>query len=245
MRWHLLTVFLLTSFAMAQNAQQPAAPSTSGMVITGGYASTPTQAPSILTPHVTLGVASANPVGATSSASGLQVGASSAALPPAVSQQAVSNQAIVTTGEINSGNTRTGIGPVGAIVAPGPQTGANTTASTQEANTAVVAPARSNESQPDVAAAARYYREHHQRAVKTYTNDDINRLNDQTNTASSGANSALPASDMSAPAAAPTSNPAATMPATDQTQQAPAAQAPAAPEPKKPAPYTPPQTPPQ
>ncbi len=251
MRWHLLTLLLLTSFALAQNAQQqPTAQSNSGMVISGGYASTPVQAPTVVTPHITLGVASSNPVGATSSASGLQVGATSAAIPPTVSQQPIVNQAIV-SGEVNAGNTRTGIGPVATIVAPGPQgtasnLPANSNAQTNgtAANTTMTGAIAPTEPQPDVAAAARYYKEHRQHAVKTYTNDDINRLNEQTNTAASGANSALPASDMNAPATPSTSNPASTMPQTDQSQQAPSARPPAA-QPKKPAPYTPPQTPPQ
>ena len=243
MRWYLLTALTITSLALAQNVQQPAAPSTSGIVVSGGYASTPIQAPTVMTPHVTLGVASPNPVGATSSASGLQVGATSAALPPAVSQQPVVNEAIISSGGVNAGNTRTGIGPVASIAAPGPQaanTNAQANGEAENANSGeAVAPAQSQ--MVDVAAAARYYKEHHQRAVRTFTNDDINRLNQQTNTASSGANSALPASDMSTPAAPSTSNPAATMPQTDKSQQAPATQ----PEPKKPVPYTPPATPPQ
>lgn len=234
----------MASLAVAQTAQQPAAPSTSGVVINGGYASTPVQAPTVLTPHVTLGIASPNPVGATSSAGGLQVGATSAAIPPAVTQQPIANEAVVSNGSVNAGNTRTGTGPVATIVAPGPQGTSAAQANGETSSTAVSGVAVPAESQSiDVAAAARYYKEHHQRAVRTFTNDDINRLNQQTNTASSGANSALPASDMSAPAAPATSNPAATLPQTDQAKPAPAE--PPVAQPKKPAPYTPPQTPPQ
>src|SRR5690349_13996063 len=103
MRWQLLTLFALAGFALAQNSQ-PVAPATSGAVINGGYVSTPVTAPTVVTPHVTLGVASTNPVGATSSANGLQVGATSAAIPGTSAQQGVVNQAYISNGAANVGN---------------------------------------------------------------------------------------------------------------------------------------------
>lgn len=242
MRWYLLTLVALAGVALAQTTnQQPVAPTTSGMVVQGGYASTPVTSPTVMTPHVTLGVASANPVGATSSASGLQVGATSAAIPPATGQQTVINEAIVSSGNANPGNIRTGTGPAAAIVAPAAAT-AQTGTSTNEQGGVVGAV----EPGPDVAEAARYYRTHRQHAVRTYTNDDINRLR-QDEGSNSSMKTEMPASDVNAPSTPASSNPAATMPQADQ-QPMPSSQVPAntPPESKsKPAPYTPPATPPQ
>jgi hypothetical protein len=263
MRWHLLTLFAMAGVALAQTTtQQPVAPNNSGMVIQGGYVSTPVMAPTVMTPHITLGVASANPVGATSSAFGLQVGATSAAIPPTNAQMTTVNQAVVSSGSTNPGNVVTGTGPAAAIVAPGPQSNAPANAQNAggpnasgnvTANEAggFIPPSAPG---PDVAEASRYYRTHPMHAGKVYTNDDINRMNENTANAANAGGSNLPASDMNAPAA--TSNPASTMPANDQPNattpqdqrqmQSQPSTTPATPAPKsKPAPYTPPSTPPQ
>ena len=243
MRLYVLTLVALAGVALAQTTnQQPVAPAASGMVIQGGYASTQVTSPAVVTPHVTLGVASSNPVGATSSASGLQVGATSAAIPPTTGQQTIVNEAIVSSGNANPGNTRTGTGPAAAIVAPA-TANAQTGASTNEQGGVIGAV----EPGPDVAEAARYYRTHRQHAVRTYTNDDINRMR-QEEGSNSGMKTEMPASDVNAPSTPSSANPAATMPQADQ-QQIPSSQVPAntpPPESKsKPAPYTPPATPPQ
>lgn len=245
MRWQLLTLVAMAGAALAQTTtQQPVAPNTSGMVIQGGYASTPVTAPTVMTPHVTLGVASANPVGATSSASGLQVGATSGAIPPAVGQQTVVNEAIVSSGNTNQGNVRTGTGTAATIVAPGPSSPqeAGNTGANANVSTGVIGAV---EPGPDVAAASRYYKTHPLHATKVYTNADIDRLT-QTEPADA---TALPSSDSNAPNPA-TSNPASTMPQGESSaapQSQPSASPSAAPpETKsKPAPYTPPATPPQ
>jgi hypothetical protein len=213
------------------------------MAIQGGYASTPVTAPTVVTPHVTLSTASTNPVGATSSASGLQVGATSAAMPPAVGQQTPVNEAVVSSGNTNPGNVRTGTGPVATIVVPGQGAPAEAAGNAPE-NANVATGVGSTGSETDVAAVARYYKTHPLHAAKVYTNADIDRLK-ATEPAST---TTLPASDITAP----TSNPAATMPQAGQSAppqiQAPApsqepSQPPAAP--AKPAPYTPPATPPR
>ena len=245
MRWHLLTVFVMAGVALAQQTttQQPAAANTSGMVVQGGYASTPVMAPTVLTPHVTLSSASSNPVGATSSAYGLQVGATSAAIPSTTAQQSVVNQAVVSSGNTNNGNVTTGTGPAATIVAPGQNAQAGEGGNAGGVSGGFIGAAGS---EPDIAAASRYYRTHPMHAVKTYTNDDVERLKGQE--PRGVATNSMPASDMNAPAAPPTSNPSATVPQPDQTR-APAAEAPTqtpseAPV-SKPKPYTPPATPPQ
>lgn len=247
MRWHLLTVFVMAGVALAQQTttQQPAAANTSGMVVQGGYASTPVMAPTVLTPHVTLSSASSNPVGATSSAYGLQVGATSAAIPATTAQQSVVNQAVVSSGNTNNGNVTTGTGPAATIVAPGQNAQAGEAGKASGVSGGFIGAAGS---EPDIAAASRYYRTHPMHAVRTYTNDDVQRLNGQSNTASNTGTMNMPASDVNAPAAPATSNPSATMPQADQTRgpEAPApAQTPSEAPASKPKPYTPPATPPQ
>lgn len=244
MRLQMLTLVVLAGVALAQTTnQQPVAPSTPGMVIQGGYASTQVTSPTVMTPHVTLGVASSNPVGATSSASGLQVGATSAAIPPATGQQTIVNEAIVSSGNANPGNTRTGTGPAAAIVVPAAASGQNG-ASTNEYGGVIGA----IEPGPDVAAAARYYRTHRQHAVRVYTNDDVNRIRQEEQGSNSGMKTEMPASDVDASSTPSSSNPAASMPQAEQQQITPS-QVPATPPPPepnaKPAPYTPPATPPQ
>jgi hypothetical protein len=245
MRWHLLTLVALAGVTLAQTTNpQTAAPATPGLVIQGGYATTPVTAPTVITPRVTLGIGSANPVGATSSANGLQVGATSAAIPPVNAQGQVVNVPIVSNAGTPSPSTiPAGNGAAATIVAPGP----NANAESGNGGVQIVTGASSMvESGTDVAAAARYYRTHPMHAVKVYTNDDVNRLEQQGSTGGLS-NGTLPASDMNAPSAPASSNPAATMPQAEQPASPPA-QAPAPPveQPKsKPAPYTPPATPPQ
>jgi hypothetical protein len=244
----------MAGVALAQTTnQQPAAQNPSGMVIQGGYVSTPVTAPTVITPRITLGIASSNPVGATSSAGGLQVGASSAALPTANAQGTVINQAIVSSTGTPSANTTTGVaGPAATVVAPATASGNQANGGVQSSTSAgvsgvqIVTGASSVvvESGTDVAAAARYYRTHPMHATKVYTNDDVNRLSQQGSTGGLS-NGTLPASDVSSSSAPASTNSSATMPQTDQsttTQQA----APPGEQPKsKPAPYTPPATPPQ
>src|SRR5512133_594617 len=216
MRWHLLTLLVMAGVALAQTTnQQPAVQNPSGMVIQGGYASTPVTAPTVITPHVTLGIASSNPVGATSSAGGLQVGASSAAIPTANAQGSVINQAIVSsTGTPSANSTTVAGGPAATVAAPA-------SASANQAGTGdvqIVTGASSVivESETDVAAAARYYRTHPMHATKVYTNDDVNRISQQGSTGGLS-NGTLPASDANPPSAPATTNPSATMPQSDQS----------------------------
>ena len=249
MRWHLLTLVALAGVTLAQTTNpQPAAQTTPGMVIQGGYATTPVTNPTVMTPRVTLGIGSANPVGATSSADGLQVGATSAAIPPVNAQGQVVNVPIVSnTGTPPQSAIPSGSGAAATIAAPGPSANAQAGNSGSNGGVQIVTGASSMmESETDVAAAARYYRTHPMHAVKVYTNDDVNRLEQQGSTGGLS-NGTLPASDVSAPSAPASSNPAATMPQAEQSAT-PQTQAPAPPaeQPKaKPAPYTPPATPPQ
>ena len=256
----------MAGVALAQTPTQQPASTTPGLVIQGGYASTPVTAPTVVTPHVTLTTASPNPVGATSSAYGLQVGATSAAVPSAAGPGPTLTEAIVSTSTM-SPSPMTGTS-AGAIVVPATQ---SATTSQSTAPTGGQANVESNGNQstggitiiggyippsqagPDVAEAARYYRAHPIKAVKTYTNDDINRMNENTATTANAGGSNLPAADVNAPAAAPstgTMHPESAVPQADnmrpsQEQTQPSETAPAPALKSKPAPYTPPPTPPQ